>query len=1095
MDEATQKSTQPYADPRRMGLNNSGLDEQDIPDIICVLHPNSLSAYDAVSATARYGLQHILQRDNLEYDSGVPNSSNRDIALRFSSSVKDMSMGFCFGRNPNRCDVLLARDDSENKISKVHFRIFLTRDNILMLQDTSTNGTLVDDNFVQRDNKFGAPSTQMLVSGSIIHVTNDSIAGIKFIVRIPPRDGFERQYTQNVIRYMNRVHNNACKKPGVGRGTPGKVAQHDGFLIVPQQGGQTHGMHWNGGSKYNVTGQIGKGAFATVYKLATKRDGVLYACKELDKRQLIKNNISDHKVNSEMMIMSGLRHPNIVQFRDYHDHDNRWIYIIMEFVPGGELSAYLNQCHHLAEDQVKSISRQILHALQYLHRRRITHRDIKPDNILIQSFDPLFVKLSDFGLSKVAQEESFMKTFCGTLLYCAPEVYPEYDKYRRGEARKRRRVADPVPRTSPYDQSVDMWSFGAVTFHILCGTAPFSGRGDDRGASMLRNIMTTNADYDLLRHAGVSEDGVDFVSKLLNRDPRARPKESECFKHPWISDVPDEIAYSQIDEPEDQEFDPTLAAVREVNEDDEAERLDASGIDLNDRLDEDFDKEIDDLEDQEETPTNHNDVKRQRLSHYTEEERQQVAITHTPADITYPSLPNLDSYELAPSILAQAAQSSEPRLFGEITGCDLGTSGAFGANNNLPENISRFELRSNCADPYDYTSSDVESSKSINIMAPPPARTYHQRSGVTLQRGTSAPSLMGAESMVGQLHMESPDGRSPDSTNPTSNNQTTPEDSTDSALSSKAGDSKSGSQDDKREEFRQNHNGLDSNQARSIYAGDKCLPTPEAAPRSAANPCHLGPEHTSKSFDPNLHLELATTIDERTGKEVSRFDGSDADSGARESNPAEGRCSHDPRSTPKVASHKHAIKPTPPFGALISIPGSITETTLYLESRMTSWGRGPRVTVRYSDPMDSRIPAYALELTFWAPSIESRIAQGEDWTQVPGVMTILSTKASNCIWVNNVELRKETQSRDARLFGKLYTGDIITVFRDRKRYLRFRCEFYHGESARMRPLEEKGFIIQKAKYERSRSEGEVSLKTIQDTKTETAPAAASTIAA
>jgi serine/threonine protein kinase len=55
----------------------------------------------------------------------------------------------------------------------------------------------------------------------------------------------------------------------------------------------------------------------------------------------------------------------------------------------------------------------------------------------------LRVKLSDFGLSKVAQEETFMKTFCGTLLYCAPEVYPEYESYKRGEARKRRRLGDP----------------------------------------------------------------------------------------------------------------------------------------------------------------------------------------------------------------------------------------------------------------------------------------------------------------------------------------------------------------------------------------------------------------------------------------------------------------------------------------------------------------------------------------------------------------------------------------------------------------------------------------------------------------------------
>lgn len=115
----------------------------------------------------------------------------------------------------------------------------------------------------------------------------------------------------------------------------------------------------------------------------------------------------------------------------------------MEYVPGGELSTYLQSHGKIPEDMVRCVARQILHALQYLHKRKITHRDIKPDNILISSLDPLRVKLSDFGLSKVVQEETFLKTFCGTLLYCAPEVYPEYETYRRGEAKKRRRLGDP----------------------------------------------------------------------------------------------------------------------------------------------------------------------------------------------------------------------------------------------------------------------------------------------------------------------------------------------------------------------------------------------------------------------------------------------------------------------------------------------------------------------------------------------------------------------------------------------------------------------------------------------------------------------------
>jgi serine/threonine protein kinase len=115
----------------------------------------------------------------------------------------------------------------------------------------------------------------------------------------------------------------------------------------------------------------------------------------------------------------------------------------MEYVPGGELSTYLQTTGKLPEDMVRPVARQILHALHYLHKRKITHRDIKPDNILIASLDPLKVKLSDFGLSKVVQEETFLKTFCGTLLYCAPEVYPDYENYRRGEVRKRRRLGDP----------------------------------------------------------------------------------------------------------------------------------------------------------------------------------------------------------------------------------------------------------------------------------------------------------------------------------------------------------------------------------------------------------------------------------------------------------------------------------------------------------------------------------------------------------------------------------------------------------------------------------------------------------------------------
>ena len=306
--EDTQESTQPYQDPRRTGSTNSGLEDHDVSDIICILHPNSLPAHDAVATTARVGPQHILQRGELECNTS--DTAARDIALRLSASVRNLTMGFCFGRHAPRCDVLLSPNDLPQQISNIHFRIYLTRDGILMLQDTSTNGTIVDNYVLHRDKNN---RSRMLTNGSLIQVVSSTKPHdeVRFIVRIPSREGSMVAYTENLLAYFQRVemHAAAGRNPKLPPPPPPPVPQ-----ILPWTTTNPYGMHWSGGSMYNVTGQVGKGAFATVYKLATKQHGVVYAAKELDKRCFMRNGVLDQKVVNELKIMRGLSHVKTPSF-------------------------------------------------------------------------------------------------------------------------------------------------------------------------------------------------------------------------------------------------------------------------------------------------------------------------------------------------------------------------------------------------------------------------------------------------------------------------------------------------------------------------------------------------------------------------------------------------------------------------------------------------------------------------------------------------------------------------------------------------------------------------------------------------------------
>jgi serine/threonine protein kinase len=180
-----------------------------------------------------------------------------------------------------------------------------------------------------------------------------------------------------------------------------------------------------------------------------------------------------------------------VEYIEHFDWDDRLLIIIMEFVGGGDLGRLIADYGPLSENATKTMTRQLLDALGYLHDMNITHRDVKPDNILVQSLDPFVVKLTDFGLSKmVDNEQTFLRTFCGTLLYCAPEVYSEYAEYdNHGRRHPRNRRLRPAT-GQRYDHAVDIWSLGGVIFYALTKKPPFPARNGASHSELLHQIMT-----------------------------------------------------------------------------------------------------------------------------------------------------------------------------------------------------------------------------------------------------------------------------------------------------------------------------------------------------------------------------------------------------------------------------------------------------------------------------------------------------------------------------------------------------------------------------------------------------------------------------
>ncbi|KAJ6507359.1 kinase-like domain-containing protein [Mycena vitilis] len=288
--------------------------------------------------------------------------------------------------------------------------------------------------------------------------------------------------------------------------------------------------------KYDLSIELGSGTYAKVYKALQIGTSKWVAVKVINQVMRLNCPADNAETIREIDILGRLRHPNICAMLEYFENSNQSIDIVLEYVDGGDLSDLIATHGQLNDWLTCHITQEVCNAVVYLHSQHVTHRDLKPENILLTLQKPPIVKVADFGLAKVVDDEDMstaLKTMCGTPMFMAPEIV-------------NRRSTD-----KPYTNLVDSWSLGVVVFTMFTGHTPFP---NGRTQELKEKLDSKVIDWSPLDKApGITANAKKFVERLLEFDPAYRMSVAEAQVHPWLTEhkhayqtgYPDEVGVGQ----------------------------------------------------------------------------------------------------------------------------------------------------------------------------------------------------------------------------------------------------------------------------------------------------------------------------------------------------------------------------------------------------------------------------------------------------------------------------------------------------------------------------------------------------------------------
>lgn len=285
---------------------------------------------------------------------------------------------------------------------------------------------------------------------------------------------------------------------------------------------------------------LGKGGYGKVFqvrKITGQNSGTIYAMKVLRKASIVRNQKDTAHTKAERNILEAVKHPFIVDLM-YAFQTGGKLYLILEYLSGGELFMHLEREGIFLEDTACFYLSEIILALEHLHNQGIIYRDLKPENILLDAHG--HVKLTDFGLCKEHIQEGIVThTFCGTIEYMAPEI---------------------LTRTG-HGKAVDWWSLGALMYDMLTGAPPFTAENRKKTIEKILRGKLILPPY-------LTPDARDLIRKLLKRQVSQRlgseASDGEAIRcHPFFKHInwPDVVS-RKLEPP----FKPSLSSEDDVSQ-------------------------------------------------------------------------------------------------------------------------------------------------------------------------------------------------------------------------------------------------------------------------------------------------------------------------------------------------------------------------------------------------------------------------------------------------------------------------------------------------------------------------------------------------